>query len=77
MSAGDYISLKKSRMLYNYAPILSTGNKAIANYDHYVRKLSLNCVANSSSKDIYGFDVYKKNINGRTIHYSMIQVEKK
>ncbi len=60
MSAGDYISLKKSRMLYNYAPILSTGNKAIANYDHYVRKLSLNCVANSSSKDIYGFDEIQK-----------------
>ena len=55
MSAGDYISLKKSRMLKNYAPILSSGNKAIANYDHYVRKIALDTVINSCSEDIYGF----------------------
>ena len=30
----------------------------------------------NQKKDIYGFDVYKKNINGRTIHYSMVQVKK-
>ena len=54
MSAGDYISLKKSKMLKNYAPILSTGNKAIANYDHFVRKIALQTVIDSCSKDIYG-----------------------
>lgn len=54
MSAGDYISLKKSKMLKNYAPILSTGNKAIANYDHFVRKIVLQTVIDSCSKDIYG-----------------------
>jgi hypothetical protein len=56
MSASDYISLKKSRMLQNYAPILSTNNDAVANYDHYVRKLALNVVSCATSKDIYGFD---------------------
>jgi hypothetical protein len=54
MSAGDYISLKKSKMLKNYAPILSTGNKAIANYEHLVRKIALQTVIDSCSKDIYG-----------------------
>ena len=54
MSAGDYISLKKSKMLKNYAPILSTGNKAIANYEHFVRKIALQTVIDSCSKDIYG-----------------------
>lgn len=54
MSAGDYISLKKSKMLKNYTPILSTGNKAIANYDHFVRKIALQTVIESCSKDIYG-----------------------
>ena len=29
----------------------------------------------SQKKDIQGFDVYRKDINGRTIHYSAIQVE--
>jgi hypothetical protein len=62
MSAGDYISLKKSKMLKNYAPILSSGNKAIANYDHYVRKLALNTVIESCSKDFYG-DAEEKSIN--------------
>ena len=47
MSAGDYISLKKSKILQNYAPILSSGKKAIANYDHYVRKLAINTVVES------------------------------
>ena len=57
MSASDYISLKKSRMLKNYAPILSTNNLSTsANYDHYVRKLALNTVICTSSKDIYGVD---------------------
>lgn len=41
-------------MLKNYAPILSTGNKAIANYDHFVRKIVLQTVIDSCSKDIYG-----------------------
>ena len=59
MSAGDYISLKKSKMLQNYAPILSSGNKAIANYDQYVRKLALNTVNDSCSKDFYGDDEEK------------------
>lgn len=59
MSAGDYISLKKSKMLQNYAPILSSGNKAIANYDQYVRKLALNTVIDSCSKDFYGDDEEK------------------
>lgn len=54
MSAGDYISLKKSKMLKNYAPVLSSNNKAIANYDHYVRKIALQTVIDSCSKDIYG-----------------------
>ena len=62
MSAGDYISLKKSKMLKNYAPILSSGNKAIDNYDNYVRKLALNTVNDSCSKDFYG-DADKKAIN--------------
>ena len=62
MSAGDYISLKKSKMLQNYAPILSSGNKAVANYDHYVRKLALNTVNDSCSKDFYG-DAEDKAIN--------------
>jgi len=56
MSAGDYISLKKSKILKNYAPILSSGNKAIANYDHYIRKIIIDTVTNSCSKDIYGND---------------------
>lgn len=56
MSSGDYISLKKSKMLQNYAPILSSGNKAIANYEHFVRKIALQTVTDSCSKDIYGFD---------------------
>lgn len=62
MSAGDYISLKKSKMLKNYAPILSSGNKAIDNYDNYMRKLALNTVNDSCSKDFYG-DNEKKAIN--------------
>ncbi len=62
MSAGDYISLKKSKMLKNYAPVLSSGNKAIDNYDNYVRKLALNTVNDSCSKDFYG-DNKKKTIN--------------
>ena len=56
MSSGDYIYLKKSKMLQNYAPILSSGNKAIANYEHFVRKIALQTVVDSCSKDIYGFD---------------------
>ena len=69
MSAGDYISLKKSKMLQNYAPILSSGNKAIDNYDNYVRKLALNTVNDSCSKDFYGDDD-KKSINDILINCS-------
>ncbi len=67
MSAGDYISLKKSKMLQNYAPILSSGNKAVANYDHYVRKLALNTVNDSCSTDFYG-DAEEKSINNILIN---------
>jgi hypothetical protein len=59
MSAGDYISLKKSKLLKNYAPITSYGNKTIDNYDNYVRKLALNTVIDSCSKDFYGDDEEK------------------
>jgi len=69
MSAGDYISLKKSKMLKNYAPILTSGNKAIDNYDNYVRKLALNTVNDSCSKDFYG-DNEKKAINDILINCS-------
>jgi len=55
MSAGDYISLKKSRMLKNFAPILSTNAKTVANYDHYIRKLDLNIAIDSCSIGTDGF----------------------
>jgi len=67
MSAGDYISLKKSKILQNYAPILSSGKKAIANYDHYVRKLAINTVNESCSKNIYG-DLEDKTMNNIVIN---------
>lgn len=69
MSAGDYISLKKSKMLQNYAPILSSGNKAVANYDHYVRKLAINTVIGTISNDIYG-DPEEKTMNNIIINCS-------
>ena len=60
MSAGDYIYLKKSRALKNFAPILSTSGftpspKAIANYDHYARKLTLDTIICTDSSDIFGY----------------------
>ena len=52
MSASDYTYLKKSKIVKNYAPILSSGNKAVANYDDYVRKLTINTSLCTISKDI-------------------------
>ena len=67
MSASDYTYLKKSKIIKNYAPILSSGNKAVANYDDYVRKLTINTALNISSKDVYG-DEEEKTINGIIIN---------